>query len=227
MTTKFAKVTLLTISLVFPSAHLASQESPTPEGTKAYRTLNFGDSDEVVNDKLQEMFDGGRVIPDGPMLDMSREFWSAIFPIEAEFAPFKEQCENGDTSKEFGALYQYFRDQVGVTMPQGLSDSLKIRCYTFGGKAVKQHTGLALVQVQFIKIDRAALISRFTESYPGCQQETQELRIPSDLHPGVEMVFTVKNYRAVTATTTAQLTVYPGQYQFICKRPAGDLVGEK
>jgi hypothetical protein len=41
------------------------------------------------------------------------------------------------------------------------------------------------------------------------------------------MVFTVKNYRAVTATTTAQLTVYPGQYQFIfpdlAKLSAGDL----
>ena len=122
----------------------------------AWRTLNFGDSEKAVIEKLTADRISGQTPIEGQPFVLDAVAWgginadliNAFFKSDAKYEPADEQAR-----KVFSA---YLQDQLGLEDISAGNDTMEVYCLTFN-KGDKD--GLALARIDYSNVDSGALVT--------------------------------------------------------------------
>ena len=183
----------------------------TASKIKAFKTLNFGDAFDTVNQKLVEIVVGGKEYDEPANLDYIGEtFWRSMFDSDADYEPYKFDSTTTKQSKKFSSLKNYFKDNVGVVVHSSENSAMLLVCYCLGVNSTTPQLkggGLAIVKVDYHKSDIEKLVDGFRQNFPNAIKSDKAYNIESTMYPGVFLTFSSTVYEDSSVDRKATLTV--------------------
>jgi hypothetical protein len=211
-----------------PSA--TSNVDVPPQNGKAYKTLNFGDNAEIVENKLAEIIDAKPMDPNNPFhhdpgsgsIDPNRAyddgrfgetFSRSLFDTDAEYEPNKFNYQHGEFPDNFKPLMDYFKEQVGITVLNGGNNAFSLNCFLLNRKP-QGHAELTIVEVSYLTFDLNKLLDGFRQNYPNARERRRPYRIESTMYPGVFLEFERTLFSDINPERRATLSIPTDKFTF-------------
>lgn len=209
---------------VTPDADASQQKA------KAYKTLNFGDNAEIVENKLGEIIDAKPVDYNNPFhhdpgsgsIDSNETydddrfgetFSRSLFDTDAEYEPNKFNHQHGEFPESFKPLMNYFKHDVGITVLRGGNNVISLNCFLLNSKP-HGNGGLAIVEVSYLTFDLDKLVEGFMQNYPNAKKQAKSYKIESTMYPGVFLEFERTFFSDINQDRRATLSIPTKKFTF-------------
>lgn len=181
--------------------------SASPQIVKAYKTLNFGDNSETVNNKLAELLGDtpDDIHADSFMVISSETFWRSLFDTDAEYEPYKFDGTRTSQSDKLESLMSYF-GKDSVTVHSCVNSAISVNCYQLHD-TVSGRGSLAVVEVSYKIFDPDKLANGFMQNYPNAQKEIKSGKIEDVIYPGVSLEFERTIFSDINSDRRATLSI--------------------
>jgi hypothetical protein len=208
------------------NAQFQSEEvtNTSSQNIKAYKTLNFGDKADTVDQKFAEILGVPEKETDGDpnIVNMSETFWRSLFDTDAEYQPYKPpQRLNYDgslssQSDKFDSLVRFFGR---VTVHALGNSAISLNCYELYD-TVSRGGSLAVVEVSYTTFDLDKLVETFTQNYPNAKKENTSYKIENAIYPGVFLEFDRTYFSDINSDRRATLSIPTGKFTFTFTEPS-------
>ena len=189
----------------------------SPQIAKAYKTLNFGDNSDMVDNKLVEILGDTYGIYTGDhTIALEETFWKSLFDTDADYEPYKFDGTLISQSDKLTSLMHYF-GSLAVVVHSSRNSATSVECYQLHDSG---HGSLAVVKVSYITFDVDKLVEGFMQNYPNAQKETKPFKIENVIYPGITLEYERLFFSDINQDRRAMLSVPSKNITFVFTEPS-------